>query len=395
MSLDFQQVRQQIQELTEGAPEREEKRLSLLDEARKLLTQHAMNLEYLREKVQQAYALDKYFRSAVPLSEALNESIPLPELPRQVTLVAADGSQINPDRHLGTEYCLVNVGAIQMTMGQDTAPKTTIRTRLYYGEQVFSMQEKIVALIRDTSEREILAELAAQTSGKTITLTDGPVELWGREVSLDEEEALEEKNFFERYLSALSKLYSQQTITAGYVDSPRSDLLVRLLEIAPQDKPVKDAGKKRWLRGIFDTELLEPWIQPGERSAIFGLLSRTSHKYQNEFSLHFFYLNVSLVAGKPLLARVEIPAWVARDPAMVDTLHAVLVQQCQIVPTRRYPYLLTRADETAVVTRDEKLQVDNMIAREMYQRGLEMAQKSEKQHSKEAARSKPKRKKDF
>jgi hypothetical protein len=210
---------------------------------------------------------------------------------------------------------------------------------------------------------------------------------------LDEEEVLEEKNFFDRYLTALSKLHSRQAITAGYVDVPRSDLLVRLLEIAPQDKPVRDAGKRRWLRGISDIELLEPWIKPGERSAIFGLRSRTSHKYQNEFSLHFFYLNVSLVKEKPLLARVEIPAWVAQDPTMVNALHAVLVQQCQIVPTRRYPYLLTRADETAVVTLDEKLQVDQMIAREVYQRGLELAQKSEKQHSKEAARSKPKKKK--
>jgi len=94
-----------------------------------------------------------------------------------------------------------------------------------------------------------------------------------------------------------------------------------------------------------------------------------------------------------MLARVEIPAWVAQDPSMVNALHAILVQQCQIVPTRRYPYLLTRADETAVVSRDEKEQVDNMIAREMHKRGLETSEKSQKQQSKESARNKPNRKK--
>jgi hypothetical protein len=194
-------------------------------------------------------------------------------------------------------------------------------------------------------------------------------------------------------MEALSKLYSRKTVTAGYVDTPRSDLLIRLLELAPDNKKVEDARKNRWLRPILDTEILSPVLKPGERSAVFGLISRTSHKYQNEFSLHFFYLNVSLDENKPMLARIEIPAWVARDPRMVDALHAVLIQQCQIIPTRRYPYLLMRADETAVVSQDEKQQVDNMIAQEMYKRGLEIAVKSEKQQSKEAARGKPKRKK--
>ncbi|MEJ2485331.1 MAG: DNA double-strand break repair nuclease NurA [Anaerolineales bacterium] len=393
MALDFQQVRQQIQALTEGAPERQEKKRKLLEEASRLLNTYAMDLEYLRDKVQRAANLDRYFRSALPVSEALNESFPLPALPQQATIIAADGSQINPDRHLGTEYCLVNVGAISMNLSQSSPPQTTIKTTLYYGDEVFSMQEKIVALIRDTREREILADLAERTAGLTITFTDGPVELWGREVALEVEEVREESSYFDRYMEALSKLYSRKTVTAGYVDTPRSDLLIRLLELAPDNKKVEDARKNRWLRPILDTEILSPVLKPGERSAVFGLISRTSHKYQNEFSLHFFYLNVSLDENKPMLARIEIPAWVARDPKMVDALHAVLIQQCQIIPTRRYPYLLMRADETAVVSQDEKQQVDNMIAQEMYKRGLEIAVKSEKQQSKEAARGKPKRKK--
>lgn len=393
MALDFQQVRQQIMELSETAQERVEKLRSKLEIAEQLLTENALNLDYLRDKIERAAALDKYFRSAIPISEALNDSFPLPPLPQQASIIAADGSQINPDRHQGIDYCLVNVGAIQMALGQNNAPQTFIQSKLFYGEDVFSMQEKLVALLRDMREREILADLAEQTPGLVITFTDGPVELWGREVALDAEEEHEESTYFDRYMAALSRLYSLQTITAGYVDKPRSDLLVRLLEIAPADKPVKDASKKRWLRGILDTALLEPWIGPGERSAIFGLLSRSSARYQNQFSLHFFYLNVSLQEDKPMLARIEIPAWVAHNPSMVNALHAVLVQQCQVVPARRYPYLLMRADETAVVTQDEKQQVDSMIAQQLVKSGLGITAKSEKQYSKEAARFKPKRKK--
>ena len=105
------------------------------------------------------------------------------------------------------------------------------------------------------------------------------------------------------------------------------------------------------------------------------------------------YLNVSLDERKKNLVRVEIPGWVAAQPLMVDALHAVLVQQCQVVSTKRYPYLLARADETAVVSRDEKRQVDQMIARELRQQGLEAAEKSPKQQSKDVSRAKPKRKK--
>ena len=392
MALDFQQVREQIQEFSKTAPESLEKLRSLRDIAKELLSKYALDLKYLREKAEQAAALDQHFRSALPTDEPLNESFPLPDLPPQATIIAADGSQINPDRHLGVDYCLVNVGAIQMALNDPSPPVTTIRSKLFYGEDVFSMQEKIVALIRDMREREILAELADGISGPVITITDGPIELWGREVALAAAEEEEEKNYFERYMKALHKLYNLKSATAGYVDKPRSNLLVRLLEIAPEDKPARDAGKNRWIRNIPDIDILAPWIRPGERSAIFGLQSRSSKKYQNQFSLHFFYLNVSLDPDKRMLARVEIPAWVAQEPVMVDALHAVLVEQCQIVPTRRYPYVLTRADETAVVTRDEKTQVDNMIASELRRRGLDTGMKSQKQLSKESARAKPRRK---
>ncbi|MEJ2757995.1 MAG: DNA double-strand break repair nuclease NurA [Anaerolineales bacterium] len=257
------------------------------------------------------------------------------------------------------------------------------------------MQEKIVALIRDTREREVLAELSAEIAGTVITFTDGPVELWGREVAMAAEEEREEENYFNRYMDALARLHARNTITAGYVDKPRSDLVIRMLELAPTNKPVENAGKNRWLDGILDTELYAPLLKPGERSPIFGLLSRSSKRYENQFSLHFFYLNVSLREDKPLVARVEIPAWVVQNKQMLNHLHAVLVQQCQVVPTKQYPYLLTRADETAVVSRSEKEQVDNMIAQELYRLGEKVPEKSQKQQSKEVARQKPFRKKGF
>ena len=286
MALDFQQIRQQIKKLGEQAPQREEELRDLWATAQKLLTKNSLNLDYLRDKVQRAAALNSYFRSAVPTDEALTDSFPLPPMPEKATVIAADGSQIFPDRHLGVEYSLVNVGAICMDLSVNTAPDTRIESQLYYGEEMFSMQEKIVALIRDMREREFLAELAEEIEGPVITFTDGPIELWGREVSLSAQEEEEEKNYFNRYMKALFKLYKRGAATAGYVDRSYSTLLVALLELAALDeKKLAEAGKDPWLRKrIFDTDLLTPWLGPGERSAIFGLHSRSSQKYQNHSS---------------------------------------------------------------------------------------------------------------
>jgi hypothetical protein len=101
--------------------------------------------------------------------------------------------------------------------------------------------------------------------------------------------------------------------------------------------------------------------------------------------LHFFYLNVGR-EGHPWLARVEIPAWVAQNPAMLDPLQAVLFHQCQLMGSRPYPYLLHRAHETAVVTMEEKSQVTQMIAQELRRRGVEVGEQSYKQSAKGLAR---------
>lgn len=381
MALDFQQVRQQIIRLAENAPLREEELRNLRETAEKLLAKYAADLDHLRDKVTRAANLNKNLRCAIPTTEAFTDTFPLPGLPEKATIIAADGSQINPNRHWALEYCLVNVGAIRLQFGSCEAPEEIIRTRLYYDEELYTgtgtITEGMVALIRDQREREVLADLAEEIKGPIITFTDGPVELWGlRELKASQR--------FERYLKALSKLHKLGAITAGYVDKPRSGLVLRLLELAAlsEDK-LAEAGKNPWLLGIFDTTLYEKKLKPGERTALFGIQSASTKPYQDELAPHFFYSNVSMEEDKPYLVRVEVPAWVAGDKKLLNDLHAVLVDQCQVIQGRPYPYLLHRAHETAVVTRDEKEQVDMMISVELRNRGLEPGFKSSKQYLKD------------
>jgi len=381
MALDFQQVRQQIIRLAENAPLREEELRNLRETAEKLLAKYAADLDHLRDKVARAANLNKNLRCAIPTTEGFTDTFPLPDLPEKATIIAADGSQINPNRHWALEYCLVNVGAIQLKFGEGDAPEEVIETKLYYDEELYSgtgtITEGMVALMRDQREREVLADLAEKVKGPIITFTDGPVELWGlRELKASQR--------FERYLKALSKLHKLGAITAGYVDKPRSVFVIRLLELATlPEENLKEAGKRPWLLGVFDTTLFEKLLKPGDRTALFGIQSTSAKDYQDELALHFFYLNVSTDENNPYLVRVEVPAWVAENKNLLNDLHAVLIDQCQAISNRPYPYLLHRAHETAVVTRDEKEQVDIMISLELRNRALKPGFRSGKQFMKD------------
>lgn len=390
MSIDYIQLRRQVQALGENAI----LRAGILEERRQIawqvLNHNAQNQERLRHKVLAASAKDVHLRCAIPVEatgrqpEALNGHFPPPAPPLKATILAADGSQITPNHHEPVQYCLVNVGAIQMQLGSDKPPLPSVQTELLYDEQLYSERGMItdtrLALLRDLGERRRLVELAAAAEQPVISFTDGPMELWGaKDGESDFQQSLQE------YLNVLRQLHALQVVTAGYVDKPAADLVVRLLEIA-----LMDEGESEWsrhtsagnLRGVIDRDILYDLLLPGERSAVFGIQSQSARHYRDELGLHFFYLNAGR-PGHPSIARVEIPAWVAQDQGMLSSLHAVLLQQCQVMGARPYPYLLHRAHEAAVVTLEEKEQVTNMITLELRKRGAAVGDFSNKQYAKD------------
>ena len=388
MSLDFQQVREQVKKLGEEAPARAQRRNELFAQTMEAMAFYASRLEALQERVQQvARQHDASLRCALPLTEELDSRYGLPAALTQATLLAADGSQINLDRHAAAEYCLVNVGAIQFRMGGELPPETTVRSELFFDEQLYTpsgtITEAALALMRDLHERKLLAELAAQVGPPVIALTDGPVELWGAKDRGDE--GVDFKRYLGEYLEALEKLSRLNVGFAGYVDKPGANLVVRLLEVAlASEADLPQIRTYHPLRGIADQHLYASLIAPGERSAVFAIQSQSARNYRGPSRLHFFYLNVGS-PGKPWLARVEIPAWVAEDPELLGGLHAALVEQCRIMGGRPYPYLLHRAHETALVSLQEREQVTQMIVMELQRRGVSPGQISHKQAHKELA----------
>ena len=387
MAIDFQQVQSQVKQMGETAVQRSGELKGRRESALGMLSKHAEDPERLVERVERIRReADPNLRCGVPAMklerrpEPLNYRSPLPELPPSASLLAADGSQINPDRHAQANFCMINVGAIQMRLGLADAPQVTIESRLVFDEEMFTprgvISEAQVALRRDLSERKRLSELASQAQPPVITLTDGPMELWGGGDSQDRDDFAKS---LDAYQEALRSLCEIGATTAGYVDKPSANLVVRLLETAMlPEGGLREIKNFYPLRGVSDRWIYQRLLAPGERSAVFAIQSRSAAQYSGDLGLHFFYLNVGL-PGNPWLARVETPLWVARDQKRLDDLQAVLFQQCQILGSRPYPYLIHRAHEAAVVSFEEKEQISEMIVRELLSRGVELDSFSAKQ----------------
>ncbi len=393
MAIDFQQVYQKIREIGASAQQRKKTLEERRAQARALLNANADNLDGLRWKVETAKQAESGIRCAVPLHEPLDTHHPPPVLPLNAVLIAADGSQIIPDRHAPVQFGLINVGAIVMRLSSGETPQVFTDSRLLFDEELFTasgpVSDGLVALMRDLAERSKLDELSALFAAgdaPIITATDGPIELWG---SANGEDAAAYAESLSKYLTVLSRLQTRGVVTAGYVDKPGADLVVRLLEIAqagPED--LKSLREYHPLRGVSDRWLFgerrNPLLQPGERSAVFKIQTKNEKHYQGVLSLHFFYLNAG-TSGRPWPVRVEIPGWVAEDPEKLGLLHAALVEQCRMMGAKPYPYLLHRAHEIAVVSLEEKRQIEQLLQQELRRVGEETDDGSYKQSAKDLA----------
>ena len=351
--------------------------LSTLEET---LNAYAAELDLVKQIVAQANEVDPRLRCAMPVDEPLNAAIPVGEMPARVTLLAVDGSQINPSRHTRVPFCVINIGGVEMERGSGLTPRIHQETQLLdYVETVSAsagiLTEGAVALKRDLREREFLAEWAEKLTKPAITMLDGPLELYRDPQSAAGFEAIEQK-----FKNALDRLRLADVMTLGYVDKPGSDLCVRMLELIPRTQEGSGVSSKtaRAVR-VLDSSLFSPILKdPGDRSAIFEMTSASSPRQHSEQRLHFFYLNVGS-PGQQHLARVEVPAWVAKDKAKLALIQAVLLDQTRILGSQPYPYLIHRAHEVALVSMNEHQQVEEFIVREFIRAGIPVGELSPKQ----------------
>lgn len=386
MPVNYQQALKQIRQMGEQAPRQQERLAALREQARELLAGYSCELDSLESLVDQATAANPSLRCAGPAGECLAFTGPEPSAQTGYTLLAADGSQINPDRHAMVEFGAINVGAIRMYPGQAQPAREFVESRLMFHQDLFTtsgeyMTDDLVALKRDLAERQVLVELARSEPAPVIALTDGPLELFREPKGV-----LEFTEALKKYQDVLEDLASLGAATAGYVDRPRGDLLIRLLELVllQQRGQLNKAGEERPLQGVSDESLLRSVLKPGERSAVLAIRSSSARSFHGRLALHFFYLNVGR-PEHPYLSRVEIPRWVAENSDLLNLTHACLLAQARRLGARPYPYILHRAHEIAVISFDERRQLENMIVTELRRHGVNVDDRSNKQIAKNAS----------
>jgi hypothetical protein len=299
--------------------------------------------------------------------EPLNYVRQLPSRPPDYALVATDGSQIDLDRHGNVACYLINIGQVFLRYGTQPTARLTSQPALYFREEDLYLTDgarrvpiegNYLSARRDVEEGEALVGLAdtfLPPDLPCLALQDGTLVRW----ALAGAERFVQDHFLGRYLVYLDAMRARGVPVASYISRPRSPEVagtIRLMFCPDVDVAAgrgancavcSDVAAGRppscgICQGLVDSDLLAEQLREGERGPIFASMSRINVERYGPHLIHFFHMRV----GREL-ARIEVPRWVAVDPAQVDLVHSLVYDQC--AKGDGYPVALARAHEQAVV----------------------------------------------
>lgn len=298
---------------------------------------------------------------AKPLQEDPLLSYPVLALPKDYTLLTADGSQIVPNRHRPLQFGLINIGILTVSFGSGHAPEIKLISELLDYAKILREDgsfatEDDIALVRDLRERILIRdEITPELTRPVLTVTDGPLDLFYRSDIQGKNAKAAQKEVFQ-----LDQQMQQEGIlSAGYIDKPGSSMLHNMLDIFKEVEGNQDSEPNKYR--VSDRLLLGNRINPGERSAVFEIISKHRGDAADRLRVAFFYLNVSTVKDHPWLVRVEIPFWISQKPELVGLIHSALFADAQVLDSHPYPYSLHRAHELAVVKQAEYEEIENLL----------------------------------
>ena len=301
---------------------------------------------------------------ALPLEDL--EPREVPEGPEELSVLAADGSQIYPDRHEVSFCYLINIGRVALHYGTGERPTLEGRPYLFFREEEVHpggnpASQEAVSLLRSVMEREALADMAGSLPPErtALALVDGPLRILGLE---------EFPAWSTRLDSAMDELRDLKVPVAGYTSYPGGREVTGLLRLAlcpkdPPDCPSCDGRPCEEMDGVPDRALFARVLREGERSSLFS-----------SGKVSFFYLNTGWE-----VARVEVPPWVAGDPVLLKLVHACVLDQAR--KGRGYPVALSEAHELAAVKGRERERFYRMVEEAMVRGGMR-AERSMKEVSK-------------
>ena len=321
--------------------------------------------ESLAERVQEARGQTL---AAAPLGR-LGAHADAGTRPTPLTLVATDGSQIYPDRHVEPACFLLNISRIAFHYGTTERPLIEAVPYFRYrdddlgdlaGAELESATVEVISALRDELELKQLFETAQavrQAGRIVVAMADGTLIRWMvRNIGNRDLEA----RLIAAYTRTLAAFREARIPVCSYISMPGSTEVVNLLRLFLGE--ADDAPEDERLAGLTDRKLFERLLRPGQRSALYESSSKIQREYGAD-RICAFYVHAATGGRSAEIGRVETPRWVADDPALVDLVHAVVVSECD--KGGGYPLVLSEAHERAVVRAGERAVFYDMVGRAM------------------------------
>ena len=294
-----------------------------------------------------------------------------PETPVVYRAIAVDGSHIDVDRHMPVRCALINISKVVLQYGASAGARLESYPKLYASPQELFIHDPngtdrrplegaLMGMRRAVEEVTALAELAEDVGDGTPTLAliDGSLGLWDPAFSTYPD-YVHQSLLARGILSALDRLRALSAkhllSLAAYVSLPRSTTVFNMLPLGhlPRDE----------VSQLTDRDIFQHVLSEGERSSLFESTSLIVREHYGGHAVHFYYLNTG-----DEIARVEVPAWVAQDEAMLGMSHTLILDQCR--KGFGYPIAVMEAHEQAVVGGAERETFRQMVEDALAQHDL-------------------------
>ena len=327
------------------------------------------------------------------------------------TVIAVDGSQIYPDRHVSGAGCfLINVGGITLSYGEQSSavlfsqPHVLLPEDVKFGKFDIPFSYDLVDLMREayelmyTFQQALLAPRPffsiqspfakgfggpLETNGGTeklyeneasgsetnrssrvsplgdvsretnsneerlVCLIDGTLIFW----TLEGKQPEVKKYFLSQYLKYLDALYEERIPVAGYISMPKSRELVNLIKLGLCRFTVADCIACHKTYDDFPCKQVDHVLDTHVAKYFLREHERTTVFYSTSKIVESYpdHLKPAFVYMDvgTEIVRIEIPAWIAQDTEVLDLVCAVAFDQS--TKGNGYPVCVAEAHEQAVV----------------------------------------------
>ncbi len=414
--LDLSKIALQMQGISNHLAKEAEAARARIEIATQLLHQAQHQQSHL---IEQLHTNQLGFTAAEPI-EPLDTRVHIKPAPETHTVLATDGSQINPSHH-EIAYCyLLNIGRIVLHYGQsrfpllDSQPEVIYRPEDLYASRQWGIRtEEWMGYRRTVSEAVVLAELGAAVnagnrekekgkgtpsqSGQHVTqngyhptnwakksqqlsllvrpsvpplaMTDGSLIYW----FLDQLPATARDQILEPILAAWNSLRTAEIPLVGYLSASRSSEALNFLRLqsCSYDQPdcqkhgegQTDGAPCQIFSPLRDVTLWATLLEPGQRGPLFKSSADILQLY-GDHQVYFCHVHVGAE-----IARVEFPEWVVNDSQLFEAALSLTLTQVQ--KGFGYPVSLAEAHNQAVVRGGDRNRFFALLEQQMIRAGLQ------------------------